>query len=124
MRSLHYLYLLGTIAFTVYGQLIIKWRIGNYGHLPEEMNKKIFFLFKLFLDPFILSGFIAALFASVFWMAAITKFEVSYAYPFVSLAFVAVLLLSTVLFNEPLTVHKIVGLSFIVLGIYISSQSA
>ena len=49
-----HLYIFGTIFFTVYGQLVIKWRIPNYGHLPEETMAKMVFLLKLFFRPFYL----------------------------------------------------------------------
>ncbi len=118
-----YLYIFGTIFFTVYGQLIIKWRIGKYGQLPDLMLEKIKFLFHVLLDPFILSAFAAAFIASFFWMAAMTKFDLSFAYPFMSLAFVFVLILSVILFKEPLTGHKIFGILLIVSGIIITSKS-
>lgn len=89
-----HLYIFGTIFFTVYGQLVIKWRIPNYGHLPEATLEKLIFLLKLFLDPFILSGFVSAFVASLCWMAAMTKFELSYAYPFMGLTFVVVFISS------------------------------
>ena len=120
---LDYSYIFGTIFFTVYGQLVLKWRITNYGSLPDSFLKKTVFLFNVFLDPFILSGLFSALIASFFWMAAMTKFELSYAYPFMSLAFVFVLLLSVTLFHESLTIQKIIGLLFIIAGITISSKS-
>lgn len=118
-----YLYIFGTIVFTVYGQLILKWRIVKYGALPEGLSEKLIFLFKLLFDPFVFSGFFAGFIASFFWMAAMTKFDVSYAYPFMSGAFVLVFLLSVLLFNEPTTWQKIVGLLLIVLGIIVTSRS-
>ncbi len=118
-----HLYIFGTIFFTVYGQLVIKWRIPNYGHLPEESMAKIVFLLKLFLDPFILSGFVSAFVASLCWMAAMTKFELSYAYPFMGLTFVVVFLSSVFLFSESVTLYKVLGLALIVLGIVISSRA-
>jgi multidrug transporter EmrE-like cation transporter len=121
---LAYIYILGTIIFTIYSQIILKWRIVKYGHLPTESYAKLMFLLKLFFDPFIFSGFVSAFLASLCWMAAMTKFEISYAYPFMSAAFIGVLILSVLLFNEPLTIHKILGLLLISLGIFISSQSA
>ena len=51
-----------------------------------------------------------------------TKFELSYAYPFMSLAFVLVLVLSAVLFHEPLTVPKILGVLLIIIGIVVGSR--
>ena len=118
-----YIYIAGTIFFTVYGQLILKWRIAKYGNLPEPMWGKILFLFNALLDPFILSGFVSAFIASFFWMAAMTKFDLSFAYPFMSLAFILVLVFSVFLFREPLTYQKIVGVLLIVSGIIITSRS-
>ena len=83
-----YFYVLMTVLFTVYGQLILKWRIVSFGPLPDSFLDKLNFLFHLLFDPFIFSGLLAALIASFFWMAAMTKFDVSYAYPFMSGAFV------------------------------------
>lgn len=117
-----HLNIFGTIFFTVYGQLVIKWRIANYCHLPEEMMAKMVFLLKLFLDPFILSGFLSAFVASLCWMAAMTKFELSYAYPFMGLTFVLVFVASVFLFAESVTIYKVLGLALIVLGIIIASR--
>lgn len=117
-----YLYIFGTVLFTVYGQLILKWRIGNYGSLPAPLDKKIFFLLRLFTDIYILSGFMAAFVASLFWMAAMTKFDLSHAYPFMSLNFVIVLLLSGWLLSEPITVLKSVGVGLIVCGTIMAAR--
>jgi multidrug transporter EmrE-like cation transporter len=118
-----YIYILGTILFTVYGQIIMKWRISKYDSLPLDTIEKILFLTRLLFDPFILSGFCSAFIASLFWMAAMTKFEISFAYPFMSLSFVLVFIFSVFLFGETVTVYKIVGLSLIVLGIFVTSRS-
>ena len=118
-----YFYIFGTIFFTVYGQLILKWRIGKYGELPLELSEKLLYLAKLFLDPFLISGLASSFVASLFWIMAMTKFEISYAYPFMSLAFVIVLIFSVFIFKETLSIYKIVGLVFIVMGIVITSRA-
>ena len=118
-----YFYIFGTLFFTVYGQIVLKWRINEVGTLPESITDKVIFLVKLLFDPWIFSGFFAAFIASFFWMAAMTKFDISYAYPFMSGAFVLVFLLSVLLFQEPVTWQKIIGLIFIVTGIIITSRS-
>lgn len=117
-----YFYIFGTIAFTVYGQLILKWRVAQYGELPSLLSEKLFYILKLFLDPFLISGLASAFIASLFWIMAMTKFEISYAYPFMSLAFVLVLIFSVVVFNESLNANKMIGLALIVLGIIITSR--
>jgi uncharacterized membrane protein len=118
-----YLYIAGTIFFTVYGQLILKWRIGKYGALPPGTAEKLFFLLKLLFDPWVLSGFVSAFVASLFWMAAMTRFALSFAYPFMSLSFVLVLLLSAFILQEPLTWAKAIGLLLIVAGVVVTSRS-
>ena len=122
LRPFDYLYILATIAFTVYGQLILKWRIATMGPLPTNMVGKVSFLISLLFDPLIASGFAAALMASFAWMAAMTKFELSHAYPFMSMNFVFVLLLSGWLLNEPITFQKVFGVSLIVLGTVVASS--
>jgi uncharacterized membrane protein len=122
LRSFDYLYILATIAFTVYGQLILKWRIATMGPLPTNMVGKVSFLISLLFDPLIASGFAAALMASFAWMAAMTKFELSHAYPFMSMNFVFVLLLSGWLLNEPITFQKVFGVALIVLGTVVASS--
>jgi drug/metabolite transporter (DMT)-like permease len=117
---LKYTYILGCILFTVYGQLIIKWRMNIKGAIPDSIIEKISFLFALFMDPFILSGFLAAFIASLFWMVAMTKFEISTAYPFMSLAFVLVLIFSNLFLGEIFTLGKILGLFLIIAGLILT----
>lgn len=122
LRPFDYLYILATIAFTVYGQLILKWRIATMGPLPTNVVGKVSFLVSLLFDPLIASGFAAALVASFAWMAAMTKFELSHAYPFMSMNFVFVFLLSGWLLNEPITFQKAFGVALIVLGTVVASS--
>lgn len=56
------------------------------------------------------------------WVGLMTKFELSYAYPFMSLAFALVLGLGVFLFHESITVSKVLGIALIVMGIIIGSQ--
>jgi drug/metabolite transporter (DMT)-like permease len=115
-------YILGTVLFTVYGQLVLKWRVAKVGALPPIFSHKIFVLLSVICDPWVLSGTVAAFFAFLCWIAALTEFELSYAYPFMSLSFLLVLVLSAILFQEPLTVSKVVGVGLIVAGIIIGSR--
>src|SRR5262245_7401428 len=108
-----YIYIGLTILLTVYGQLVLKWQVSLAGALPDDGGEKVWFLLRLLLNPWVLSGFAAAFLASMTWMAAMTKFQLSYAYPFMSLNFALVFLLSVVLFSEPLTLTRVSGLVLI-----------
>jgi uncharacterized membrane protein len=65
---------------------------------------------------------IAAPIAALIWFAAMTKYELSYAYPFASLAFVLILILSAVFFHETVTVPKVLGVVLVTAGLIIASQ--
>ena len=41
---------------------------------------------KFLFNPFIFSGFVSAFIGSICWTMAMTKFEITYAYPFISLS--------------------------------------
>lgn len=122
-RLFDYFYIFATIGLTVYGQLILKWRIAQFGPLPVGLTDKLKFLSWLLFDPAIFSGFVAAFLASFAWMAAMTKFDLSHAYPFMSLNFVVVLLLSDWLLSEPMTLQKALGVGLIVLGTVVAARS-
>lgn len=117
-----YFYIFLTILLTVYGQIAIKWQVLKVGALPESLVDKASFLLHLLLNPWIVSALAAAFLASFFWMAAMTKLQLSHAYPFMGLTFVVVLLASGYFFNEPVTTLKIAGVALIVLGLVVGSQ--
>jgi len=117
-----YLCVFGTIFFTVYGQLVLKWQVGKAGSLPTDGAQTIHFLLRLVLNPWVISSLAAGFLAFLCWTMALTKLELSHAYPFTSLAFVAVLVLSAFLLHESLTMPKILGLVLIVLGITIGAR--
>ena len=119
---MNYLYVLMTVALTVYGQIVIKWQVLKAGAMPIETAEKLKFLLHLVLNPWVLSAFLAAFLASVTWMAAMTKLQLSHAYPFMSLAFVLVIMLSNFFFGEPITVLKVAGIVLVVAGLAIGSQ--
>lgn len=117
-----YLYIAATIALTVYGQIVIKSQVSKAGAMPFAPVEKVYFLGGLLLNPWVMSGFAAAFLASLFWMAALSRFPLSYAYPFMSLSFVGVLLLSATVFAESITLAKALGMVFLVLGLVTGSQ--
>jgi multidrug transporter EmrE-like cation transporter len=119
---MRYLYILGTIFFTVYGQLVIKWQIAKASLMPPHLFEKLLFLLSMYKNFWIISAFLAAFLASLFWMAAMTKFDLSFAYPFMSLSFILVLIFSGIFFHEPISIAKIIGLVCIIGGIIISAQ--
>lgn len=115
-------YIFGTIFFSVYGQIVVKWQVVKAGSLPTSFFQKILFLADLVLNPWIISTMAAGFFALVCWLAAMTKFELSYAYPILSLTFVFVLIFSALLLHEALTAAKVLGVLLVIAGIIVASR--
>ena len=117
-----FVYIFAVIGLTVCGQLILKWQVAKAGAFPESFPERALFLLRLLLNPWIIGGLFAGFLAFLCWMAAMTKFELSYAYPFMSLAFVFVLILSGIFFHETVSMPKMFGILLIVTGIIIASR--
>lgn len=117
-----YLYIVGTVVFTVYGQIVVKWQVTKLGPMTGDAVAKVRFLLDLVRNPFILSSLACAFLAFLCWVGAMTKFDLSYAYPFTALSFVAVLFLSAWAFREPITMAKATGVLLVVLGLVVGSR--
>ena len=117
-----YLYMVLTVLLTVYGQMVLKWRMNLMGPLPSSPMPVCGYLFSALMDPFVLSTFGAAFVASLTYMAALTKFDITVAYPFMSLGFVLVVGLGALLVGEALTVGKIAGTLLIVAGVFLVAR--
>ncbi len=111
-----------TIGLTVYGQLVFKWQVDLAGQVPSGLTEQIGFILRLLLNPWVISSFAAAFLGSLTWMGALTQFDLSFAYPFMSLAYVVVMVFSYWLFNEPLTAPKVIGTLVVIFGLFIITR--
>jgi multidrug transporter EmrE-like cation transporter len=121
-KPFDHIYILFTILFTVYSQLIMRWQVVRAGEIPPDFSGKVQFVASLLLNPWIMTGIVATFLAGVSWMLAMTRFEVSYAFPFVSINYILVLIASIYLFNESLTITKLTGTLIVALGIIIIAR--
>ena len=107
-------FIIGCIVFTVFGQILIK--IG-----ATEL-KQTSSLIKYMLNAYIIGGLISAVIAAGCWIKALQHYELSYAYPFMSLSFVFVVFFSAVLFHESVKVNQWAGLAVVLIGLFIGSR--
>ncbi len=57
------------------------------------------------------------------WMAVLSKVEVSFAYPFLSIGYVVAAIVGYYFFGESLTLTRIMGILVICIGVYLISRS-
>lgn len=117
-----YLFIALTIALGVYGQLIMKWRVGLLDPFPAETGDRIRYFTGFAFDPWVLSAMVGAVVAAGCWVAALSRLSLSTAYPFVSASFVLVMIASAIFFDDHITPLKAVGALLIVAGLIVGSQ--
>lgn len=111
-----------TILLTSYGQLVIKWQATSYQATTLGWFGKLPTVVQLLLQPWVISAFFAAFAASLCWMLAVSRLELSRAYPFMALNFLIVCIAAVPLFGEVFTLSKAIGLATVIVGLIIISQ--
>ena len=118
-----YIFILTTVTATVTGQLILKHAISQYGEIPGNIREGLSFLIRALLNPLVILCFAFGFIAALAWIAAVSKSDLSFAYPFVSLSYPLVLLFASLLFKESIPVMRWIGLFIIMLGVFIISRT-
>jgi len=117
-----YVFIAGTIFFTVLGQLSLKAGMLEVGAAPGELNSISSFLWAAFTNWKVVAGLASAVIAAVLWMGAVSRSDISFAYPFMALAIVLVLALSGVFFAEQVSLGRWVGVIIVCLGLIIAAR--
>jgi hypothetical protein len=75
-----YVYLVTTLLLTAYGQLAFKRQIDEAGTFPTEPGERLEYLARLAANPWMVSVSLSVLGAALVWGAALTRFELNFAY--------------------------------------------
>ncbi len=78
---------------------------------------------RLALNPPILGGLACYAISVLVWIAALSRVQVSVAYPMLSIGYVVNALAAWWLFSEPLTVTRIAGIGVIIVGVWLVAHS-
>lgn len=119
MRSL--LYVVITIIGTVAGQLMLKKGMLEVGQIPSNPNEYIPFFIKAFSNFKVIFSLFLAFVAALGWIAALSRLDLSYAYPFMASTFVFVLIFSKLLFNEEISLLRWSGVFVIWFGVFLTT---
>ena len=80
-------------------------------------------LIKTITNIWFILGCLMLLASSAVWIIALKSVDLSYAFPFQSLAYVFIFIFSILLFKEPVTTLKLVGTLLIIAGVIVASKS-
>lgn len=111
---MNYLLLLINIFMLVSGQVL--WKTGmSKVHFELSLKGIINTIF----NPYILSGAIVYVFATVIWLYLLSREQLSKIYPLQSLCYVLGAVAGVIFFKESLSTSKIFGLALIVSGAFL-----
>lgn len=117
------LYIMVSVLAGAIGQVLLKKGMGSMGPLTLSVNQLGSILWRMGTNPYVVAGLTIYLGGTVFWLTALSRVDLSYAYPFASLSYVVMLIASWGLFKENITPLRLVGTLVACVGVFLISQS-
>lgn len=119
---IQYLALVYTIIATAAGQILMKKGMMSFSVRPATANIILQMLKLMVTNPYIFLGLLMAVTSTVSWMMTLSRLELSFAYPFLSLAFPLVLIFSFIILGEKSSIMQCLGIFVIFIGLVIISK--
>jgi drug/metabolite transporter (DMT)-like permease len=110
-------------ALGVAGQVILKLGMSALGPLPVRPETLPEVVAKVALNPLIVLGVVVYTSGTFFWLIALSRLDLSYAYPFASLNYVLILLVSWALLGEQPSALRLAGVVAICLGVWAMART-
>jgi drug/metabolite transporter (DMT)-like permease len=107
-----------SVALGIVGQLTFKAAMNNLGALELSLDT----LIRMATSPLLLLGLVIYAASTGCWLLALMKADLSFAYPFLSLTYIGVLLGGSLFFHENITGGRIIGFAVIVIGLLIVAR--
>lgn len=123
LLSLTLVYILVSVLASAVGQILLKKGMDDIGSLTLTLNQGVKLVWRMATQPYVVIGIIIYAFGTIFWLAALSRTDLSYAYPFASLQYAVMLGASWWLFNENVSLWRIAGTSIVILGVLLLSRS-
>lgn len=111
------LYILISVLGSAGGQILLKLGMNKMGTVTLSLNQLPTILWQMATNPSVFIGLAVYLGGTVFWLAALSRVDLSYAYPFASISYVIMLIASWVLFGEKISIARVVGTFIIGIGV-------
>jgi multidrug transporter EmrE-like cation transporter len=104
-------------------QLLIKSGTNVLGKFSFEQDKLVTLAFNVITEYHIVAGLFCYVISVGIWIVALSKLEVSVAYPMLSIGYLVNALAAWYLFGEVLSLQKIAGIFIIIFGVIMVARS-
>jgi multidrug transporter EmrE-like cation transporter len=117
------IYILISVLGGAAGQVLLKKGMSQLGPLTLQLDQVGNLLLRLGTNPFVILGLLVYGGSTIFWLAALSRVDLSYAYPFASLSYIVMLVASWQIFNENISLLRLVGCVVVGMGVFLISRS-
>jgi multidrug transporter EmrE-like cation transporter len=122
-RMIFALIVLGVLLNTI-AQLMLKAGMSQIGHFEFSFTNAWPIGMKVAANLPILTGLSLYAASVVIWLLVLSRVQVSFAYPMLSIGYVINAIAANYLFGEPLTSLRMLGIFIIIAGVYLVAQSS
>jgi drug/metabolite transporter (DMT)-like permease len=116
-------FILFTVMTNAAAQLMLKQGMISIGPISFEGVNPLVRILQVVFSPWVFFGLCTFVISMASHLYVLSKVELSFAYPFLSLAYVAVAVFYYFVFREDLNVLRIAGIACICLGTVLIAQS-
>ncbi|HET7396136.1 MAG TPA: EamA family transporter [Gammaproteobacteria bacterium] len=123
MNLVSFLLVLTGVMLNAAAQLLLKAGVTRVGEIKLTLNTILSAGWKLAFEPHILGGLTCYVISVVVWILALSRVQVSIAYPMLSLGYVVTAVAAWWLMGESLSAIRITGIAVIIVGVYLVARS-
>ena len=111
------------VLLNAIAQLALKASVSDTGVISLDLQSLLSSAGTLMTNLWLWVGLICYAVSVVVWILALSRVDVSIAYPMLSIGYILNAVAASHLFNEPMGLGKIIGIGVIILGVYILARS-
>lgn len=104
-------------------QLLLKAGMSQIGHFEFSMVNALPIGMKVIANPPIITGLFMYVVSVVVWLMVLSRVQVSFAYPMLSIGYIVNAFAAYYLFGEPLTSMRMLGIFIIIAGVYLVAKT-
>jgi multidrug transporter EmrE-like cation transporter len=123
MTAASFALILAGVLLNAIAQLLLKAGTNAVGHFEFSAANAVPVGVKLALEPHILGGMVCYVVSLIVWIMALSRVEVSIAYPMLSIGYVVNAVAAWYLFGEAVGGMRLAGIGFIIIGVYLVARS-
>ena len=123
MSLLSFALVLSGVLLNAAAQLLLKAGTNSIGAFGFTTGNLVPVGVKVASNPYIISGLGCYAVSVVVWIMALSRVEVSLAYPMLSIGYVVNAVAAWYLFGEALTAQRMVGIGTIIVGVFLVARS-